>query len=838
MAEVAEQEVAPPVAATQGTKMDEWTPRVVQRLSRFFGEENVERVRTLLQETGGLVSGGFVLLASIEYGGAVLDKTDIDIYVPTKNIPQFIRGIFRGEDPIFRPDSYRYYSASFYCKSFLRKNGIRKVYRFNKHGDTRARPPIETKSIDIMSVRNKRTPLAVVNNFDLTFCQVWYDGDAVYASHPDDITNRTGKLQNDYCKALLEGNRFLKERIGKYVQRGFKISFDPSCIDPDSIISSIVDRDYKPACTKEGYQEEPSYLERWFQRVATRWFIGYRDYNLDRDDGQRRIDQESNALIIPLYNDSCNKDKDFAGCVATWGQNLDILGPNEGYDSDDFTEEVGTELAVRNYVSPGPELAAEADVNKMKYLRELTSLFLNTNRKIRVRKSVYNIVRLIGGNINDNPPPQPDGNGRTLFTLFKGLKSRCLKVGDDFVGNTGPIYHIHNHPMDAGITQEGLEGYLETVMLAENVDRLPCYHKPEPVAAGAPPNPRNCNQPLTLRQVQPIVTREFYRRLIEPRPTKDGLDQEVQNFELVFRNSKSPDPQYGDIYHVTMCPYCLLFVERGEGCAYMVHDNPNGLPSEHAPFCKGARVVEAIRKKYVALARNLDGGLVHLEFCVECGRPCHGHKHFNLEGTAMIRNQVVPDPLLPGQQMIDYGNCPGGGRVEMVARMLAVISVYKDKTFRNTREERRVAAILADEAPRIAEFTDRARQILAKAPADRRWNVYVPRSKRYDNPLYADVQDNAAWDTVIPAEDIAPAGELVPAQNPDPVANAANAAAANPNADANAKANADANAKANAAANAPQNPLQGGRIRKTTFKKKTRYLPLKRKSTAKKNSRH
>ena len=140
-----------------------------------------------------------------------------------------------------------------------------------------------------------------------------------------------------------------------------------------------------------------------------------------------------------------------------------------------------------------------------------------------------------------------------------------------------------------------------------------------------------------------------------------------------------------------------------------------------------------------------------------------------------------------------------------------------------------MAALIADDAPRAPDLMERARRIMAKAPADRRWNVYVPQSKRYDNPLYADVQDNAAWDTVIPA-DIAPAAELVPAQNPDPVANAANAAAAAP-------ANAVAPIDPVPAANIENAPQQGGKIRKNTFKKKTKYLPSKRKNTAKKNRR-
>ena len=182
------EEVAP-----SGTKMDEWTPKVVSNLGQFYGEENVERFRNLLKETEALVAGGFVLHSCID--GSIRNR-DIDIYVPVKNTPKFIHEMFQKENPIIAVDHTTAYGASLYCHSFLRKNGIRKVYSFSRgyHPHRRA--------IDVMSVRTKRSPLAVVNNFDLTFCQVWYDGESVFASHPDDIKTKSGKLQKEYCKTV------------------------------------------------------------------------------------------------------------------------------------------------------------------------------------------------------------------------------------------------------------------------------------------------------------------------------------------------------------------------------------------------------------------------------------------------------------------------------------------------------------------------------------------------------------------------------------------------------------------------------------------------------------
>ena len=64
-----------------------------------------------------------------------------------------------------------------------------------------------------------------MTNFDLTFCQVWYDGDTVRSTHPLDIINKQGTLQPEYQEAFHKySNTFIVERIKKYTARGFKIN--------------------------------------------------------------------------------------------------------------------------------------------------------------------------------------------------------------------------------------------------------------------------------------------------------------------------------------------------------------------------------------------------------------------------------------------------------------------------------------------------------------------------------------------------------------------------------------------------------------------------------------
>jgi len=235
----------------------------------------------------------------------------------------------------------------------------------------------------------------------------------------------------------------------------------------------------------------------------------------------------------------------------------------------------------------------------------------------------------------------------------------------------------------------------------------------------------------------------------------------------------------------------LKFEERGHGCSVMTHENVKGLPNEMAPYCDPGRAVEDLVKMYKDAAAELNDGFVRLEFCVECGRPSCGHKHFDLDLSEMLDTRKVPDPRNPGELMYDYGHCPGGGRVEMIARMLAVRDVYRRKDVKDVKEERRLAAWAADAAPTNEglmqrateiweaarpgiEWADRKKELSAKLradlgaqdksdeeiaagveeavkkyvaenpkPADSKFNVDVPKSKAYTDPFYADAVNNA-----------------------------------------------------------------------------------------------
>ena len=115
----------------EGTRVDEWTPLVIAELNVHFGDK-VPKLLQLLKDTKSLISGGFVLAACQPHrqGYEVFRTYDMDIYTSADSIQHFISEMVEIE-PVFPAQRYRMRTASIYCSSFLRKNGIRKVYTFN-----------------------------------------------------------------------------------------------------------------------------------------------------------------------------------------------------------------------------------------------------------------------------------------------------------------------------------------------------------------------------------------------------------------------------------------------------------------------------------------------------------------------------------------------------------------------------------------------------------------------------------------------------------------------------------------------------------------------------------
>ena len=229
-------------------------------------------VDQFLQETGSVIAGGSVLSAILNENWS----NDIDMYVPIPHDKPILKEL--RETRLFSSIRLNQ-KASSYCTSFLKRNGIRTVSSFNQTPDS------FTHLIDVMAVRKKTTPLQVVQNFDLTFCQVWYDGNDIWATHPEHILTKTGELQGDYVPIFLTGNRFLRNRMQKYLKRGFKVSADTQ----GKASTSALLNDFREECHRDARRHVQEDGVTWARKTIFRSLFGYNrycysnEYKLDED---------------------------------------------------------------------------------------------------------------------------------------------------------------------------------------------------------------------------------------------------------------------------------------------------------------------------------------------------------------------------------------------------------------------------------------------------------------------------------------------------------------------------------------------------------------------------
>lgn len=175
----------------------------------IFGPEKFDILRQALIDSEAVIAGGGVLAAYAGYG-----VSDLDIYVNVESAEELYLTMRK---------SMGYHIAEkwgnvapAYDESFFRKNNILARFRLY-HED-------HLPSIDIMMIPDHIPVRQVVTNFDLSFCQVWYDGQTVETNHRRDILSKHGFLQKDYQESLFQKfNWFIISRIRKYNDRGFKV---------------------------------------------------------------------------------------------------------------------------------------------------------------------------------------------------------------------------------------------------------------------------------------------------------------------------------------------------------------------------------------------------------------------------------------------------------------------------------------------------------------------------------------------------------------------------------------------------------------------------------------
>ena len=221
--------------------------------SHGIGEETRTNILVnALKNSNSIIAGG--LLTSL-YGDAPNRKsdfsdyyypgTDIDIYVNQNEVSNFLREILKMEKCRIKLGNIAGYDTSFFSKNNIM---VRYEIQILGQGD------VKQVDIDVMVVSSVSTNVQVAQNFDLTFCEIWFDGENIYATDEKGVREKTGVLREEYLQNFIKtGNRFTKERLRKYMARGFYIKNVEEDITVDAISGDLMHIiDYKYRINNEG----------------------------------------------------------------------------------------------------------------------------------------------------------------------------------------------------------------------------------------------------------------------------------------------------------------------------------------------------------------------------------------------------------------------------------------------------------------------------------------------------------------------------------------------------------------------------------------------------------
>ena len=213
-----------------------------KRINRAEGENKFNLLSQILKDCNAVIAGGSVLSAYVDSRSRL---NDIDIYVNKKNAIKLKNRIKEiGYTDIFKGDIQSQYDNSFFVKNNI-------IARFPV-AMKESRYLRQNTYIDIIIVSDNIDIIQVVNNFDLTFCEIWYDGTHVHAADPKGVLEKKGYLKKDYVEKLLVCfNKFTINRIDKYKYRGFEIRYDPKVNLSEIILNNDKDCDGKVVTSPE-----------------------------------------------------------------------------------------------------------------------------------------------------------------------------------------------------------------------------------------------------------------------------------------------------------------------------------------------------------------------------------------------------------------------------------------------------------------------------------------------------------------------------------------------------------------------------------------------------------
>ncbi len=173
----------------------------------------------------------------------------------------------------------------------------------------------------------------------------------------------------------------------------------------------------------------------------------------------------------------------------------------------------------------------------------------------------------------------------------------------------------------------------------------------------------------TKKQQLERLESEYKQRMLDQgRILSTSIKGTLSIFEDIIKEKEDLEDGH-TYYQKAICPFCLLYLEKEDPsqCVYMSHKCPVEI-----------RNVE-LMKKYLG-EQHIDESF---EVCVSCGRPGLGHGHCSFDQPPEGRKLM---PILNGG---DHWVCNefigGGGRVEMIARIVSMLSYVKKKVDANEK---------------------------------------------------------------------------------------------------------------------------------------------------------
>jgi hypothetical protein len=249
------------------------THKVESMLIDFFqSERKKNKFISLLKRNNAIIAGGSIL-------SSIHDQSvnDLDIYVNKRNFSRLYNSLDIMLKLKYDP---KVHFACSYKQSFFRRNNII------------ARVSIHDLPIDIIIITDHILIEDVVTNFDLSFCQVWYNGIDVKSDYKDHVLSKKGILRDDYKECLFKFyNEFIVKRIKKYRIKGYEIEVG----ERPSYINNFIDK------IKDVTEEEWFFSKLYKQLIILSSSKRPYDEGFDLIISPVRYDLESFTLVLDPY---------------------------------------------------------------------------------------------------------------------------------------------------------------------------------------------------------------------------------------------------------------------------------------------------------------------------------------------------------------------------------------------------------------------------------------------------------------------------------------------------------------------------------------------------------